>query len=113
MQRAAEDRARYKREVEAFPGVIQHNKSRVQKTKKAAAAAKKAKASNGEKRALSAYAYYMTATRAAVVSENPNFTFGEVGREVGHRWNALSEAERQPYKNMAEADRAAKAAAKA
>ena len=31
-------------------------------------------------------------TRAKIVKENPNFTFGEVGKELGAQWGKLSQA---------------------
>jgi hypothetical protein len=38
-------------------------------------------------------------TRPEIVKENPDMSFGEVGKELGARWRALSEAEKAEWKN--------------
>jgi uncharacterized protein (DUF736 family) len=37
-------------------------------------------------------------TRAKIVKENPNFTFGEVGKELGAQWGKLSQAQKDKFK---------------
>lgn len=43
--------------------------------------------------------------RSAVKSENPEFSFQEIGRELGRRWKALTEGEKGPYNDKAELDK--------
>ena len=37
-------------------------------------------------------------TRPIVKEENPTFTFGEIGKEMGARWRALSDEAKAAYK---------------
>ena len=37
-------------------------------------------------------------TRPKVIAEKPDLTFGEVGKELGARWRALSEEQKGAYK---------------
>jgi len=37
-------------------------------------------------------------TRPKVKEENPDITFGEVGKELGKRWRALTDEEKAEYK---------------
>lgn len=43
--------------------------------------------------------------RERVRNENPDASFGEVGRLLGAKWKDMSDAEKQPYKDMAERDK--------
>jgi len=61
---------------------------------------------NKPKRALSAFFYYAKDERPNVRSINPDFSVGEVAKELGRKWNELSESEKAPYEKSAEEDRA-------
>ena len=37
-------------------------------------------------------------TRPKVIAEMPDLTFGEVGKEMGKRWRALTQAQKDAYK---------------
>jgi hypothetical protein len=37
-------------------------------------------------------------TRPEILKEKPDLSFGEVGKELGARWRALSEDEKAAYK---------------
>eukprot|EP00585_Thalassiosira_rotula_P009959 CAMPEP_0196158672 /NCGR_PEP_ID=MMETSP0910-20130528/45933_1 /TAXON_ID=49265 /ORGANISM="Thalassiosira rotula, Strain GSO102" /LENGTH=75 /DNA_ID=CAMNT_0041423581 /DNA_START=246 /DNA_END=473 /DNA_ORIENTATION=+ len=68
-------------------------------TKKAApkkAAPKKAK---GGKKKLSNYMLFAKDTRPKIIEENPDLTFGEVGKELGKRWRALTDDEKAEWKS--------------
>lgn len=60
---------------------------------------------NAPKRALSAYMFFANENRDIVRSENPDVTFGQVGRILGERWKALTPDEKTPYEAKAEADK--------
>lgn len=60
---------------------------------------------NAPKRALSAYMFFANENRDIVRAENPDVTFGQVGRILGERWKALSSEEKTPYEAKAEADK--------
>ncbi|KAF9243001.1 transcriptional regulator family: HMG [Penicillium roqueforti] len=47
-----------------------------------------------------------TPTRPSVVrEENPGISFGQVGKQLGDKWKALSETDRKPYDAKAAADK--------
>ena len=48
-------------------------------------------------RKLSGYMKFVQSERKNVMSENPNMAFGAVGKELGKRWGALSDAEKKSY----------------
>lgn len=50
------------------------------------------------KKKLSGYMVFAKEMRPKVVEENPDFTFGEVGKELGKRWRALSDEAKEEYK---------------
>lgn len=49
--------------------------------------------------------FFANDTRDLVKSENPDITFGQVGKMLGERWKALSDEEKLPYQAKAEADK--------
>lgn len=61
---------------------------------------------NKPKRALSAFFYYANDERAKVRAANPDFSVGEVAKELGRQWTELTETEKHKYEKLAEADRA-------
>ena len=73
------------------------------KTKKAKKApkeeegGKKKTRKSGKKRALSGFMKFSMKERPSVMKENPDIEFGAVGKELGKRWRALSEAEKKKY----------------
>ena len=77
------------------------------KTKKKSKKTKKTKVSDdvevkktrksGKKRALSGFMKFCQKERASVMKENPDIKFTEVGKELGKRWQALSEGEKKKF----------------
>jgi hypothetical protein len=53
----------------------------------------------GGKKKISSYMLFAKETRPKVIAEKPDLTFGEVGKELGARWRALSEEQKGAYKN--------------
>ena len=51
---------------------------------------RKKKDPNAPKRALSAYMFFANENRDIVRSENPDITFGQVGKKLGEKWKALT-----------------------
>ncbi|CAI7336858.1 CGH_1_collapsed_G0015590.mRNA.1.CDS.1 [Saccharomyces cerevisiae] len=68
-------------------------------------ATRKKKDPNAPKRALSAYMFFANENRDIVRSENPDITFGQVGKKLGEKWKALTPEEKQPYEAKAQADK--------
>ena len=52
---------------------------------------------DGGKKALSGFMKFAKAERPNIMKENPNIEFGAVGKELGKRWRALSDAEKKRY----------------
>ncbi|EFY90852.1 hypothetical protein MHUMG1_06759 [Metarhizium humberi] len=63
------------------------------------------KKKRGPKRGLSAYMFFANEQRENVRAENPNITFGQVGKVLGERWKALNDKQRAPYEAKAAADK--------
>lgn len=66
---------------------------------------RKKKDPNAPKRSLSAYMFFASDTRESVRSENPDITFGQIGKVLGEKWKALNEEDRLPYQAKADADK--------
>ena len=58
-----------------------------------------AKKSGGSKKPLSGFMLFSKEHRAKVKEENPDITFGGVGKKLGEMWRALSDSEKQAYKD--------------
>ena len=58
---------------------------------------KEKKARKGTRRALSGYMKFVKAERKNVMSSNPKMAFGDVGKELGKRWRALSDADKKRF----------------
>ena len=65
------------------------------------------------KRPLSAYMFFSQDHRERVKQANPDAGFGDVGRLLGAKWKEMSEAEKKPYNDMANRDKARAEAEKA
>ncbi|KAH9834467.1 high mobility group box domain-containing protein [Rhodofomes roseus] len=79
------------------------------KVAKADAKAPKSKAKkdkNAPKRALSAYMFFSQDWRERVKAENPDASFGEIGKLLGAKWKELDESEKKPYIEQAARDKA-------
>ncbi|OCF59277.1 non-histone chromosomal protein 6 [Kwoniella mangroviensis CBS 10435] len=72
-----------------------------------AAAKKRAKKDpNKPKRALSAYMFFVQDYRERIKAENPDASFGDVGKLLGLKWKEMSAGEKKPYEDKAQADKA-------
>lgn len=60
---------------------------------------------NAPKRALSAYMFFASETRDIVRAENPDVSFGQIGRILGEKWKALTAEEKVPFETKAAADK--------
>lgn len=56
------------------------------------------KKSAGGKKKVSGYMLFCKEQRPIVKKEMPDLTFGQIGKELGKRWKALSEKEKEGYK---------------
>ena len=60
---------------------------------------------NAPKKGMSAFMLFSNEHRNKIKTENPEATFGEVGRKVGEAWKALTEKQKAVYTKKAEADK--------
>ncbi|KAG8911451.1 Non-histone chromosomal protein 6, partial [Tulasnella sp. 417] len=77
---------------------------KVEKPKRVTKAAAKDK--SGPKRPLSAFMYFCKDWRDRVKAENPEASFGEVGKLLGAKWKELDEEEKISYTEQAAKDKA-------
>ncbi|KAI8375027.1 high mobility group box domain-containing protein [Choanephora cucurbitarum] len=82
------------------------------KTTKRAAAAKPEekkrrakKDPSAPKRSLSAYMFFSQEWRDTIKKENPEASFGQIGKLLGEKWKSMDDEEKKPYIEMAEADK--------
>lgn len=97
------DKKRHAQEMESWtppPGETKGRRAR------RARGAKKEKDPNKPKRALSAFFYYANEERTKVRTANPDFSVGEVAKELGRQWNELSSDTKAPFEKQASDDRA-------
>lgn len=66
---------------------------------------KKKKDPNAPKRSLSAYMFFANDQRETVRAENPNATFGGIGKLLGEKWKQMTASEKEPYEAKANADK--------
>ncbi|KAJ2381516.1 Non-histone chromosomal protein 6 [Coemansia sp. RSA 2559] len=60
---------------------------------------------NAPKRALSAYMFFSQANRATVREQNPDVSFGAIGKLLGEKWKKLNDNDKKPYLKQAEDDK--------
>lgn len=60
---------------------------------------------NAPKRGLSAFMYFSSAERPKVKEDKPEISFGDVGKELGERWKAISDKEKAKFEEMAKKDK--------
>ncbi|CEG75993.1 Putative Structure-specific recognition protein 1 [Rhizopus microsporus] len=63
------------------------------------------KTTTGPKRGLSAYMFFSQDNREVVKKENPSASFGEIGKLLGEKWKKMTEEQKKPYIEKAEADK--------
>ncbi|KAI8371618.1 Non-histone chromosomal protein 6 [Radiomyces spectabilis] len=63
------------------------------------------KDASAPKRGLSAYMFFSQEMRQQVKDENPEAGFGQIGKLLGAKWKKMSEEEKKPYNEKAEADK--------
>ncbi|PVU95523.1 hypothetical protein BB561_001772 [Smittium simulii] len=66
---------------------------------------KKKKDENAPKRGLSAYMFFSQEYREKVKKENPDATFGQLGKILGEMWKTMTDEQKKPYALKAEKDK--------
>lgn len=90
---AAKDKARYQREMAGYvpPSGETHGKR------------KNKKDPNAPKRALSAFFFFCGEFRAEIKEKNPDYTVGDIAKELGKRWEKVTD--RSKYEKQAADDK--------
>jgi structure-specific recognition protein 1 len=57
----------------------------------------KTRKTGGAKKPLSGFMKFCKEKRPEVMDANPGIAFGDVGKELGKKWRALSEADKKKY----------------
>lgn len=60
---------------------------------------------NAPKKGLSAFMLFSNEHRNKIKTDNPEATFGEIGRKVGEAWKALTDKQKVVYTKKAEKDK--------
>lgn len=95
-----------------MPKEVKPRAAKVEKAEKVTKT-KKAKDPDAPKRPLSAYMFFSQDQRATVKEDNPDATFGDLGKLLGAKWKEMSDSEKKPYTAKAEADKVRYESAKA
>jgi len=96
-QMAEKDKKRYDSEMANY---------KPSKNEKASRKRKRAKDPNAPKRALSAFFWFCNDERPKVKETMPDTTVGEVAKELGRRWNDISDEVKAKYEALAAKDKA-------
>jgi high mobility group protein B1 len=67
---------------------------------------KQTKDPNAPKRSLSAFFWFCNDERGHVKEQHPEYTLGDIAKELGKRWGEVDEATKANYASMAEKDKA-------
>jgi hypothetical protein len=92
---ADKDKQRYQKEMSTYVPLPGEGKRK-----------RKKKDPNAPKRPLSGFFFFCSDERAAVKAKHPNFSVGEIGKELGLRWGKVSAADKAKFNAKALADRA-------
>ncbi|KAH9976870.1 HMG-box [Lactifluus volemus] len=76
-----------------------------EKTEKIPRGGARKKDPKAPKRALSAYMFFSQDWRERIKAENPDASFGEVGKLLGAKWKELDDEEKRPYVEQAARDK--------
>jgi len=60
---------------------------------------------NAPKRNLTAYIHFSNEMRSIVKEENPDLSFGDIAKHLGHKFNTLTKEEKGKYQNKAARDK--------
>jgi structure-specific recognition protein 1 len=66
---------------------------------------KKKKKKEGPKRALTSFIYFSNAKRGEIKAQHPEFSIGDVAKELGLLWKAVTPQDKEPYEAMAREDK--------
>lgn len=98
---ATEDKKRYEREMEDYEPAPEFENAKSEKGRKRG----EKKGKDGPKRALSAYMFFCADERERIKQEDSGLSNKEIMSEMGRRWKALSDSDKEPYVRKHEEDK--------
>ncbi|KAI7849816.1 high mobility group box domain-containing protein [Circinella umbellata] len=60
---------------------------------------------SGPKRGLSAYMFFSQENRAQIKEDNPDASFGTIGKLLGDKWKKMTDDDKAPYVAKANTDK--------
>jgi len=99
---AAKDKIRYQKEAAQYKE--DHPESSDEEEKPAKKKRKK-KDPNAPKKPCSAFFHFSKKMRPRIKDENPEATFGQLGKIIGEQWSKLGADERKEFETLAAADK--------
>eukprot|EP00339_Tiarina_fusa_P012017 CAMPEP_0117026092 /NCGR_PEP_ID=MMETSP0472-20121206/19206_1 /TAXON_ID=693140 ORGANISM="Tiarina fusus, Strain LIS" /NCGR_SAMPLE_ID=MMETSP0472 /ASSEMBLY_ACC=CAM_ASM_000603 /LENGTH=74 /DNA_ID=CAMNT_0004732983 /DNA_START=90 /DNA_END=314 /DNA_ORIENTATION=- len=60
---------------------------------------KKSTKKGGSKKQLSGFMLFSKENRPKIKEDNPEITFGQIGKKLGEMWRALTDEEKQAFKD--------------
>jgi len=103
--KATEDKDRYNEEMRGYTPPEPESEDEVRQGKKVKKPKKKKKDPNEPKRGQTAYIMFGNKQRPLLKNEDPSRTQSDIMKLIGHKWNAMSEEEKKPYHEEANADK--------
>ncbi|KAL3925224.1 MAG: hypothetical protein SGILL_000549 [Bacillariaceae sp.] len=100
-KKVALEKERYAKEMKDYSPSAEFASSPAAKKKKA----KAKKDPNAPKGAKAAYMWFSTENREKVKAENPDLTFGQLGKALGEKWKAMDADDKAPYEEKAKKDK--------
>jgi ribosome-binding protein aMBF1 (putative translation factor) len=95
----AKEKERYAREMKDYIPQERFDSKETGKTKKAK------KDPNAPKGAKGAYMYFSSEYRDRIKEENPDMSFGEIGKALGEKWKVISSEEKSKFEKLAKKDK--------
>jgi hypothetical protein len=101
-EEAAKDKIRYQKEMASYKEA--HPESSDEEEKPAKKKRKK-KDPNAPKKPCSAFFHFSRRMRPKIKEQNPQATFGQLGKLIGEEWAKLTPEQKKEYEEMAAADK--------
>ena len=101
---AMEDKERYEFQMKDYvppPGMPHHFTGRRRRRR-----VRRERDPNKPKRALSAFFFFAKDIRPGIKEINPDFSVGEIAKELGRRWSEMTDEAKAPYEKQSEDDKA-------
>ncbi|TPX36486.1 hypothetical protein SmJEL517_g01244 [Synchytrium microbalum] len=93
-------------EISKKPAKSENAEESIRPLKKDTKKSKKDKDPNAPKKPLNAFMHFSRESRPKIKEDNPDATFGDIGKLLGAAWKKLSDTAKEPFEALSKADRA-------